>query len=480
MDVSESTEMIRRSLAAVFLSLVAATYASAQAPNASASQAEQDQIKIFQLQNSPGEDALSVLTQILEDSDANRPPSNPYGNIAATPRIKMAVHKSTNSLIVRGPASTLAIAESILKRLDEAGRGNTDPSTVAELRNRIDKLENLYRRLATHHQGDKSTAASRSTTTAEPKPRSNPKAVDGSKAKTTLRTAGATRGPKGDSPSESSAAPLNTRSVSSANRLQGTRIAAPSLAGKPMQVKRIAKPGTKVKKGDVLVELNVVGLEDLVEQQTIQLEKYRSRLRELEAETAAAEAEGNMVAAELEQRLGLAELDLTTYRKRTAEIRIKELESEVATVQAAVDKLEEHSKNLDKVPDELRDKLTAAHRALELARLKHSTMVEIEVPAQITRLEGDRKLAELALKLVNDKLTVERRKLAAEKAAVSISIKLLEDKIARLTKAKLGTVIKAPHDGFIHPRSDLLGIRPGTVVRENQSLMILTPPDNPK
>ena len=63
-------------------------------------------------------------------------------------------------------------------------------------------------------------------------------------------------------------------------------------------------------------------------------------------------------------------------------------------------------------------------------------MVEIEVPAQITRLEGDRKLAELALKLVNDKLAVERRKLAAEKAAVTISIKLLEDKIARLNKAK--------------------------------------------
>jgi multidrug resistance efflux pump len=170
----------------------------------------------------------------------------------------------------------------------------------------------------------------------------------------------------------------------------------------------------------------------------------------------------------------LSELALTTYRKATADVEIKELEGEVAAAKSAVEQLEAAVKQAE-IP---MTELESARRKLDLAQVRLSAMVEVEVPAQITRLEGERKLAQLALKLIRDKLASEQQRLQADKAAALINLKLLEDKILKLEKAKGGVAIEAPHDGIVDPRSGMLQIKPGLMVRENQTLLILARPKN--
>jgi biotin carboxyl carrier protein len=396
--------MNRRSLAIAVILLATGIAFCHPSPPTAAAQDDPDQISIFTMRNSPAEDALNVLNAILLDADDDKRPLNSL-NQRERRQVRLSLHKSTNSIVARGPSDALRVIESVIQKLDEGS---------ARLRDGAGKAESTSPPTASRDQ--------------------------------------------------------NRPSV---GKVPGTPIKSPSKApaGKALRIKRIAQPGTRVNRGDVLVEIEIAGSKERIEQQRMLLQQKRAELEDIESEMLASAAEGIMVEAELEQRVGLSELALTTYRKATAEIRIKELESEVAAAKSAVAAFEAA---VEESSDAAAD-LEAANRKLELAQLRLNAMVEIEVPAQITRLEGERKLAQLALKLIRDKLASEQKKLKERKAAASINANLLEDKIQQLEQATGAVAIRAPHPGIVDPRSSHLQIKPGMPVRENQLLLMLTP-----
>ncbi len=396
--------MNRRSFAvAVFLLVTGIAFCHFSTPTAAA-QDDPDQISIFTMRNSPAEDALNVLNAILLDANDD---SRPLNSLSQRERrqVRLTMHKSTNSIVARGPSDALRVIESVIRKLDEQSARSRDGAGAAKSTSR--------------------PTASRDQT----------------------RTA--------------------------AGKVAGTPIKVPAkaTAGKAMRIKRIAQPGTRVNRGDVLVEMEVVDSKARIEQQRMLLQQKRAELEDIESEMLASAADGIMVEAELEQRVGMSELALTTYRKATAEIGIKELESQVAAAKSAVAAAEAAAEESSEAAADLE----AAIRKLELAQLRLSAMVEIEVPAQITRLEGERKLAQLALKLIRDKLASDQKKLKERKAAASINVNLLKDKIQQLEQATSGVAIRAPHSGIVDPRSSQLQVKPGMAVHDDQLLLMLTP-----
>jgi hypothetical protein len=479
--------MNRRNLiASVVVTILATSSARTQPPTGGQPPAEEKQIKIIALVNTPAEEAQDVLRQILDEPNTDRGHGNPYGAPRlSSPPVQMAVHESTNSLILRASADRLAIAEAIVQRLDEQGTGNNQADNYTDLRNRVSRLENKLRALTARQSSSRAVPATQSKPAIKPEwatPPTDAQPKPATKSESAKQSAEAEPKPNASgrqtTVADNAAPRLADPRLSRSRAVAGTRIAAQVNPGKkPMRIKRIVTPGTRVKKDDLLVELEITDLQEVIDAQCVPLEESKSQLAQLEADIEQADAEGRMVEAELQQRVELSELALTTYRKATAEIEIQRLESEVAKATETVTTME---KAAERMKDKPIPQLNEAKRQLQLAKLRHSSMVDIQVPAEITRLEGERKLAALALQLVQDKMANEMKRLNAQRSALSINIKLQEDKLAQLLELKGGSFIKAPHDGIVDPDGSLLNIEPGAVVRENQSLLLLTPEKNLK
>ncbi len=477
----------RTFVASIVVAILATSSARTQPPAGGQPPLEQKQIKIMSLQNTPAEEAQNVLRQVFDEGKTNRGRASAYGaNMPSSPPVQIAVHESTNSLILRGSADTLTVAEAIVQRLDERGTEKHQADSYADLRKRVSRLERQLHGSTARQSSSRTVPATRAKPATAPEtakppaelrrnPTAQPESVKQSaETKTVPSTSARQPAPAGETAPNSVA----RQAVSSRNAV-GTRIAAEvkPTGGKSMRVVRIAKPGTRVEKGDLLAELAITDLEDVINAERIPLEQSKAQLAQLQTEMQHADAEGQMAEAELLQRVELSELALTTYRKATAEIEIKQLESEVAKATRVVETIEGA---IGELKDKRNFQLEDARRHVELAKLRHSAMVEVQVPAEITRLEGERKLAALALQLVRDKMANEKKRLEAQKIALAINIKLQEDKLARLEESKGGCVIEAPHDGFVDPRSRLLNIQRGAIVRHNQTLLILMPDSDSK
>ncbi len=422
--------------------LLAASHARAQQFPEENDTAEQNQIKIFSLGNSPADDAAEVLQKILLPPSVRRSPSVVQNPV---PDIQIAVHKSTNSLIVRGPAGTLAIAEMIVQRLDEKANQGFDRDALAALRKRVDRLEHLL----------KAQTSQRSSSSADVTPRA-----------AAARQAAAI--PAVTAPT-SAVAPPAVEQV--ANKpAKGTPILAPAPSpdGKPTRIKHMATAGTRVKKGDVLVEFEAP-LQDFVDQQRVALETSKARVRGLEAEIQQVKSDGELAIAELAFRFESAESALSTYRKVNVVLEVKKTEIEVAALSGTVATRETAVPKSAATQRQLDD----AKRQLELAKMRHQLLVDIQIPAELTRLEGERKLAGLALEIVRKKVAVELDKFAADKQALAIAVQLNEAKLAELREALGSCVLKAPHDGIVEAIGDSSPLRVGARVRENQPLLML-------
>ncbi len=244
-------------------------------------------------------------------------------------------------------------------------------------------------------------------------------------------------------------------------------------------VKKLIPNGTKVNKGDLLVELDDSQLMEDLRTRRVEIEKLKAGELFVKEQNSAA---GPSEAVEIDElQLRVAEL----YGKQVAaEIELEQvvIEGEISLakktleiVEASRKRLEELAKtgrvSSDEVPGVALE-AAKAETSLEVAVAKRKLLVEVARPLR---------LAEAELKLVQARTNFDRVKREAERnseqaranlAALRAELKLKTAQIAMLEKQIARCRITAPHSGVVRIGQPSV-IKEGAIVREGQPLVYL-------
>lgn len=249
--------------------------------------------------------------------------------------------------------------------------------------------------------------------------------------------------------------------------------------------------GTRVQKGDLLVELDASRLQDDLIQQQISVDNAEAafiRAREGLA-VARNQAESNISRAELDYQF--AQEDVTQYTDGLHPKEVKEAESNITL---AREELERAAEKL-KWSDRLYQEQYISQTELEADRLTHNRAqlnYELAVAALdlLENYTSKRKLAELESNVAQMQMALERVKLQANADIVQAEAELkaketdLRQQQAKFekTERQLGrTKIYAPRDGLVVYATSVRGggrhrqepLQEGQAVRERQELIYL-------
>ena len=262
--------------------------------------------------------------------------------------------------------------------------------------------------------------------------------------------------------------------------------------GQPMTVLSVVPPGESVKKGDVVVELDVSALVDKRIQQVRDVKKAESEMI-LATESQDREkraAAGQVVLAEKALRLAQAQLKAFTdgeYPHQLAlaqgaaaldEQKCRMAESHVGQLRAS-EKAQE---------GQISDELQKAEIALQEALLQyHAAQGAL---ALLKSIVHDNKVAELELVVAQREFDVARAQdavsAAATRGAATVSLTEMNfragvDRLAKLDDQITKSKVYAPQDGtVVYPEDAGAAIKPGAVVRERQVLVRLLPATQPQ
>lgn len=249
---------------------------------------------------------------------------------------------------------------------------------------------------------------------------------------------------------------------------------------------RVVPEGTRVEKGQLLIELDASDLREARHMQQIAVEQARAALHSAEASLTAAvqEADGAVPAAELAVKV--AQLARERYLGKGGELEVEtqSIESEIAVARQRLKAAETALKQTQAAP-------SANDTVLERARL-----AVLEAKTAVENARGHKQLlaehtrayrtAALELALLQQKVELARLKTASQTArsraeadrhSHKAALELAEENLKRIEKQIAACRIHSPHDGIAiysttaRRRAGPALIEPGTTVREAQPLL---------
>jgi HlyD family secretion protein len=221
----------------------------------------------------------------------------------------------------------------------------------------------------------------------------------------------------------------------------------------------IVPEGTKVKKGDVVCELDASAIDEKLRQQSITLTTAESAMTTAEENLRIQENQNasDIAAAELANEL--ARLDEEKYRKGEY-VQLQKAASgkvEIAR-EAEVQALEAHTYAKRQVT-----KGTQQQNVADAARIKHdqaqfdfeAAQMELKVLEEFTKIRTEAELTAKALEALRNltrvKISADAKKAQCEKelTAKKLSLAVEKEKYERYSKQKEACTLKAPQDGEV-------------------------------
>ena len=222
---------------------------------------------------------------------------------------------------------------------------------------------------------------------------------------------------------------------------------------------RLVPEGTKVKKGDLLVELDASTLKEAIINQDILVQKADAAYISAQETLAVAENQARSDIDKAELALRFARQDLQQYVDGIYPKDVNELEAKIRLSQEQVKRAEDvndWSKRLyeEKYLSEteyLADRLSLQGRKLErdVALSNVDLLKNFTYHRQIEQLTSDVNQAEMALERTNRKAAADVVQAKAELKARELEYKRQQEKMKKTEDQLAKTTIKAPMDGMV-------------------------------
>jgi len=221
----------------------------------------------------------------------------------------------------------------------------------------------------------------------------------------------------------------------------------------------LVEEGTRVKKGDLLVELDASGLLDAKIDQQIRVQNTEASFIGARENLAVVENQAKSDVDKAELALDFAKQDLKKYTEGEYLNERKETESQITLareeLQTAEDKLKWSQKLFEKEyisQTELQVDELSAHRKkldLELAESNLRLLEDFTHPRRLAELESDVKQAEMAMERTNRKAKADVVQAEAELKAKESEFERQKDKLKKNEEQIAKTKIYAPADGLV-------------------------------
>lgn len=256
----------------------------------------------------------------------------------------------------------------------------------------------------------------------------------------------------------------------------------------------IVDEGTKVKKGDLLVELDSSNLEDQKIDQEIRVQNADASFVSARENFAVTQNQAQSDVDKAQLAYDFAKQDLDKYIKGEYPNQLKQAESKITIANEeytrAKDKLEWSTKLFDEKylsESELKaDQLAEKQKklSLELAEQDLKLLEDYTHKRQVTQLESDVKQAEMALERTSRKAKADVVQQEANLKAKEAEYNRQKDKLEKIETQLIKTKIYAPADGLVlyatsaerrgrFPGSSSEPLDEGSTVRERQELIHL-------
>lgn len=252
----------------------------------------------------------------------------------------------------------------------------------------------------------------------------------------------------------------------------------------------LAAESSRVKKGDLLVELSSDELKERLETEMIQLSSTRTAFEAAVQDLEITRSENASKLKKAQIDLRVAELDLDQYvygdfeqKQKTAEL---DLEQALEEIKRKEEDLRKNQELLTKEYvtqskiDDLEFELEKARTTAEKARLAKKTLEEFEHPKTLAQKQSTRDQAKEELEREQQRAASREAQAAAKVEEQKANLAMREKRTERLQEQLSKTRIVAPIDGIVqYPSSDggwrgsseMLGV--GIRVFEGQSLVVL-------
>ncbi|GEM_PF-718657 len=255
----------------------------------------------------------------------------------------------------------------------------------------------------------------------------------------------------------------------------------------------LAPQGTRVKKGDVVVELDSAALKTRRTEQQIVVEKARASLSQAKqaAELALSQAESDIKTAEL--KLRFAEIDLSKYLEGDFPQELRAIQADTTLAHEELKRARERLKYSTELHQQgyvsdgqlEADKLTVLRSEVkvELARERERLLKQFTYERRKQELDSNVQEAKRALERANNLAASVKEQAAATLRAQNATLDLEQSKLAHLESQIAKCTMLAPQDGVVvYPApadDDLIDlfIKQGSVIRERQHVFSIPDTD---
>jgi len=235
-------------------------------------------------------------------------------------------------------------------------------------------------------------------------------------------------------------------------------------------IARLAPNGSRVKKGDLVAELDAENVQDELVVATINRETAKAQLLQASARYENQRTQNEATLAEDQLQVSLAQLELQTYKEATFPLELKRLEAKVEEAEEALVSAQElAAKGYQSKGD-----VKKAESALSIAKSDLEKLQKFDRTMQITKLEGALSQATGKLKSREHENAVRIAEAKAMKEATEQNLALADEKLKSLQSQVDKCKLLAPIDGIVRYSGSL--INEGVIVRERQPILSVVPP----
>ena len=235
-------------------------------------------------------------------------------------------------------------------------------------------------------------------------------------------------------------------------------------------IARLAPNRSRVKKGDLVAELDAKNLQEQIDVAAINREAARAQMLQASALYDNQLAQNDATLADDQLQASLAELELKTYKEATFPLELKRLEAKVEEAEEAL----VFAQRLAARGYQSKGDVKKAESALSIAKSDLEKLQKFDRTMQITKLEGALSQATAKLKGREHDNAVKIAEAKAIKEAAAQNLAVAEEKLKSLQSQVAKCKLLAPIDGIVRYSNSL--ISEGAIMRERQPILSVVPP----
>lgn len=235
-------------------------------------------------------------------------------------------------------------------------------------------------------------------------------------------------------------------------------------------IARLAPNGSRVKKGDLVAELDAEKLQDQIVVATINRETAKAQMLQASARYENQLAQNEATLAEDQLQVSLAQLELQTYKDATFPLELKKRQAKVEEAEEAL----AFAQELAAKGYQSKGDVKKAENALSIAKSDLEKLQKFDREMQITKLEGASSQAVAKLKSREHDNAVRIAEAEAMKEAAAQMLAVADEKLKSLKSQVDKCKLLAPIDGIVRYSGGL--ISEGVVLRERQPILSVVPP----